>query len=201
MRVKVVAVLLVSFVIVVGSLYFFRQTGRRTLQNQTTQTTDSGASSLPQSQDSVDGKDTSAAVASGNSISSNKAVTAAPDSALDQPKGYIETRVEQLMELGMDNDPASLEAILAELGNRAPEIRKAARDAAVQFGSRDAIPKLAEAAIQTDDAAEKADIQAAIEFLKLPSLTETLAQAGNRPRSVPKPSQPVPAVPPKPRPW
>ena len=51
-------------------------------------------------------------------------------------------------------------------------------EAAIQFGSRDAIPKLTDAASQTDDAKEKADIMDAIEFLKLPSASEVVAQSG-----------------------
>src|SRR5207248_9485002 len=72
---------------------------------------------------------------------------------------------------------ASLDTILAELTNRDPEIRKAALDAAIQFGSRDAIPKLADVASRTDDAHEKAALADAIEFLKLPSLSDVEAQS------------------------
>src|SRR6266850_8339281 len=71
-------------------------------------------------------------------------------------EAYVAGRVAELADLAMENDAASLDTILSELTNRDPEIRKAAREAAVQFGSRDAIPKLAEAALQTDDAHEKA---------------------------------------------
>ena len=80
------------------------------------------------------------------------------------------------MELAMNDDSTSLDTILSELTNRDPEIRKGALEATIQFGSRDAIPKMLDAASQTDDPREKAEIAEAIEFLKLPSLTETLAQ-------------------------
>jgi hypothetical protein len=90
---------------------------------------------------------------------------------------YVAARVAELGEFAMSDDATSLDTILSELTNRDPEIRKAAREAAVQFGSRDAIPKLADVALQTDDAHEKAALTDAIEFLKLPTLTEFQAQA------------------------
>src|ERR1041385_3321778 len=53
---------------------------------------------------------------------------------------YIEQRVGELMDLGMSDDPSSLKTILSEVNNAEPEIRKAAIEAAKQFGSADAIP-------------------------------------------------------------
>ena len=96
---------------------------------------------------------------------------------------YVEKRVAELQDLAMDEDPKSLQIILSELTNRDPEIRQAAVDAAVQFGSRDAIPRLTDAASQTEDAGERAAILEAAEYLKLPSYRET---AGDQP--VPKPA-------------
>jgi hypothetical protein len=79
------------------------------------------------------------------------------------------------MELALNNDSASLKIILAELGNPNRAIRNAALQAAVQFGSRDAIPSLRQATAQVDDSDEKAELLQAIEFLKLPSLSEAMA--------------------------
>jgi hypothetical protein len=110
-----------------------------------------------------------------NSISSDE------DSPIAKHKAYVESRVNELMELAMNDDSSSLDTILSELTNRDPEIRKAALQATIQFGSRDAIPKMLDAASQTDDPREKAEIAEAVEFLKLPSLTETLAQARSAP--------------------
>jgi HEAT repeat protein len=76
----------------------------------------------------------------------------------------------------MHEDAGSLETILSELTNRDPEIRGGALEAAIQFGSREAIPRLMDAANQTDDPKEKAALDEAVEFLKLPSLKEVLAQ-------------------------
>jgi hypothetical protein len=103
------------------------------------------------------------------------------DSSLDSPEArhqaYVDARTAELMDLGMNDDSQSLNAILSELSNRDPEIRKAAVEATVQFGSRDAIPNLTDAAAQTDDPQEKAEIMEAIQFLKLPTLSEAAAQA------------------------
>jgi hypothetical protein len=103
------------------------------------------------------------------------------DPALDSPEAkhqaYVDARTAELMDLGMNDDAQSLNTILSELNNRDPEIRKAAVEATVQFGSRDAIPNLMDAAAQTDDPQEKAEIMEAIQFLKLPTLSEAAAQA------------------------
>jgi hypothetical protein len=93
-------------------------------------------------------------------------------------RAYVESRVAQLMELASQHDPASINIILSELANRAPEIRKAALDATLQVRSREAIPRLMEAAEQTDDPREKAAIADAIEFLKLPTLGEVMNRTG-----------------------
>jgi hypothetical protein len=91
-------------------------------------------------------------------------------------EAYVAKRVGELQDLGMENDSASLDTILAELENGDPSIRQAAVDAAVQFGSRDAIPRLMTAAAQAADPKEKSTILDAVEFLNLPTLAEALAQ-------------------------
>jgi hypothetical protein len=110
------------------------------------------------------------------------------DSPADSPEAkhqaYVEARGAELMDLGMNDDAQSLNTILSELNNRDPEIRKAAVEATVQFGSRDAIPNLMDAAAQTDDPQEKAEIMEAIQFLKLPTLSEAAAQANQMQPSV-----------------
>jgi len=95
----------------------------------------------------------------------------------DTHQAYVEQRTAELMDMAMTDERANLDSILSELSNRDPEIRKAALEAAIQFGSRDAIPKLADAVSQTDDPNEKTALTDAIEFLKLPSLTEIRAQS------------------------
>ena len=104
---------------------------------------------------------------------------ASSDSPETKHQQYVDARSEELMDLAMNDDPASLDTILSELTNRDPEIRKAAVEAAKQFGSRDAIPKLTQAEAQTDDLKEKVALTKAIDFLKLPSLSEVAVQSPN----------------------
>jgi HEAT repeat protein len=85
------------------------------------------------------------------------------------------------MDMAMTDERTNLDTILSELSSRDPEIRKAALEATIQFGSRDAIPKMTDAISQTDDPNEKAALADAIEFLKLPSLTEIHAQSRTQP--------------------
>jgi len=107
-----------------------------------------------------------------------QAVSTISNSDLPEIKhqAYVGSRLAELQRLSMQEDAGSLETILSELTNRDPEIRAGALEAAIQFGSRDAIPRLLDAATQTDDPKEKAALADAVEFLKLPSLTEVLAQ-------------------------
>jgi len=104
--------------------------------------------------------------------------SSAEESDPSNHENYVSSRVDQLMDLAMTSDRASLDIILSELTNRDPEIRKAAVQAAIQYGSRDAIPKLMDVAAQTDDPKEKAEIIEAAEYLKLPSLTEVMGLKG-----------------------
>lgn len=98
------------------------------------------------------------------------------DSAQASHEAYVADRVNELLALASEDDSASLDTILSELTNRDPRIRHAALEAATQFGSRDAISRLQDAQLQLDDPHEKAAIADAIEFLKLPSLSEAIAQ-------------------------
>jgi hypothetical protein len=89
-------------------------------------------------------------------------------------EAYVEARTTELQDLARKSDAASLATLLAEVRNPDPEIREAALDALSQSGNRSAIPALQQAAAQTADPGEKKAIQDVIEFLKLPTLTETL---------------------------
>ncbi len=104
-------------------------------------------------------------------------------SAQDNYQGYVAQRSAELEKLAMNDDAASLETILSELDNRDPQLRDAALRATIQFGSRDAIPKLKEVAARTDDPQAKRALEDAAAYLTLPSLTEILdqrRQAANR---------------------
>ncbi|MEO5801960.1 MAG: HEAT repeat domain-containing protein [Verrucomicrobiota bacterium] len=84
----------------------------------------------------------------------------------------IDQQIERIIEASAKADPASFQLITTALKDARPEIRKAALEATIQFGSRDAIPILKEIAATTEDVREKVEILDAIEFLELPSLSE-----------------------------
>lgn len=114
----------------------------------------------------------------------------APDMDDDDPlnpspeakhRAYVAARVNELEEMGSADDLDSLNTLLSELGNRDPEIRKAALEAIVQFDSLDAIPKLEDAELQADDPHERVAIADAIEFIKLPPITELRPRPGGAP--------------------
>ena len=86
------------------------------------------------------------------------------------PAVNAEDRNAELMALAMNDDTNSLNTIWSELANPDKEIRAGALAAVVQFGDRSVVPRLRELAAQTDDAAEKASILEAADFLELPSL-------------------------------
>jgi hypothetical protein len=86
---------------------------------------------------------------------------------------YVVNRISELENLGMTDDPNSLAEIESEFDNRDQQIQKAAVAAAVQFGSRDAIPALQDAYRHFDDPEQKVNIQKAIDFLELPAMAET----------------------------
>lgn len=88
-----------------------------------------------------------------------------PADALDS-----EMMIEKLQSLAMNKDTDSLGKILAELNNADPQIRAAARDAAVQYGDRVAVPALRVAANQAEDLDEKKALLEAADYLELPAL-------------------------------
>lgn len=86
---------------------------------------------------------------------------------------YVNRRTAELEDLGMAGDASALLTIESELDSRDPRIQKAAVSAAIQFGSRNAVPALQEAYGHTDDPAQKLNLRKAIEFLELPSESES----------------------------
>ena len=70
----------------------------------------------------------------------------------------------------MNDDPASLSNILADLTNSEKEIRDAAIEAAKQFGSTNAIPTLKAVAANTTDPEEQIALLEAANFLSLPGV-------------------------------
>jgi len=101
-------------------------------------------------------------------------VTAAPATNTltpEQRQAAIDAETDRLQEWSMDNDPASLSNILADLTNSEKEIRDAAIEAAKQFGSTNAIPTLKAVAANTTDTEEQIDLLEAANFLSLPSIS------------------------------
>ena len=91
-------------------------------------------------------------------------------------ENHVRQTIDRLYTLEMEKDQDSLNAILAELRNPDERIRAAALEATIQFGDRSVIPKLQEIAEQTADPAEQSAIFKAIDYLKLPSFSEYLAE-------------------------
>jgi hypothetical protein len=191
MRPKIVIIILTLGLFVLGTLFAIRNTTDRSTRISEPKPT---ASATTQPSDTVASGKTEPAPVVAAPKNATQSETAPTNSSEDAHQAYVEQRSAQLMDIAMTDDRANLDTILSELSNRDPEIRKAALEATIQFGSRDAIPKLADAISQTDDPNEKAAIADAIEFLKLPSLTEIRAQssaqpAANNATAAPKPAR------------
>jgi hypothetical protein len=97
----------------------------------------------------------------------------------DEHEAYVQAEIDKLQELQAHDDAQSLQAILSELTNSDKEIRAAAVESTIQFGSRDAIPVLNDLAARTEDPNEKKELLDAAEFLALPTLTEIRSQNPN----------------------
>jgi HEAT repeat protein len=97
----------------------------------------------------------------------------ADNSAAAENENYVANRIAELEDLAMTDDSSSLATIESELDSREPRIQEAAVAATIQFGSRDAIPALRAAYGHLDDPGQKVNIQMAIDFLELPTLSET----------------------------
>ena len=98
--------------------------------------------------------------------------TPVDDPANAENEMYVAGRIAELENLGMTDDPNSLLMIESNFDSRDPRIQEAAVAAAVQFGSRDAIPALQYACSQFDDPGQKLNIQKAIGLLELPTMGE-----------------------------
>ncbi len=105
-------------------------------------------------------------------------VAADTNKPADEHKAYVQAHIDKLQELQANDDAQSLQTILSELTNSDKEIRAAAVESTIQFGSRDAIPVLNNLAARTGDPNEKKELLDAANFLALPTLTEIRAQNG-----------------------
>jgi HEAT repeats len=172
MRPKIVITVVTLGLFIFGTLFAIRQSADRSTRKSEPQPTASGTTQ-PGEIVAIE-KVQPVPIAVAPKTGTQKEAQPATEEAR---QAYVEKRAAELMDIAMTDDRTNLDTILSELSNRDPEIRKAALEAAIQFGSRDAIPKLADAVSQTDDPNEKAALADAIEFLKLPSLTEIRAQS------------------------
>ena len=89
---------------------------------------------------------------------------------------YVLERKAQLMDLTTSDDPGALRTILSYLGDPDAEIRKTALMAAVDVGNPEAIPALQNQLAWAQDLDEKAEIQKAIDFLRLPPVYQVNAE-------------------------
>ena len=103
----------------------------------------------------------------------------------EEKQAAIDTETDRLQQWSMNDDPASLTNILADLTSPEKEIRDAAIEATKQFGSTNAIPVLKEVAANTSDTDEQIALLEAANFLSLPSLD--LSASG--PATPPTPEQ------------
>ena len=69
-----------------------------------------------------------------------------------------------------------MKEILSELRNPLPEIRRAALSAVRAFSSRKSIPYLDQIRRETRDSSDQQNLTNAIDYLKLPTMVEALAQ-------------------------
>jgi len=99
-----------------------------------------------------------------------------PPYPADSPEhqDWIASRIADLNALAWYDDDDSLHRILAELSNPLPEIQAAALAATINFGSRDAIPRLEQLAAQSRDPKQQLALTDAIAYLKRPTLLEKL---------------------------
>jgi hypothetical protein len=89
---------------------------------------------------------------------------------------YVRQRINELGQLAMNQDETSRATILSELTNADQEICHAALEALIQTKDQSAIPQLEAIAGLTEDPQEKAAMLEAVQFIKLPSLTDYLAE-------------------------
>lgn len=94
----------------------------------------------------------------------------------DAQEALLAARLEQWRLLVVRTDDASLETLVSELMNPDREVRAAVLDLITQSGNRAAIPKLEALAARLEDPAAQREVLDAVDFLKLPTLTELLNQ-------------------------
>jgi hypothetical protein len=83
-----------------------------------------------------------------------------------------EERERALLELALTDEPESLSFLLDELDRVDEDQRESVLSAVVQFGSREAVPRLRQLALEARSPDEARRLTEAADYLELPSLTE-----------------------------
>jgi hypothetical protein len=83
-----------------------------------------------------------------------------------------EEREWALLELALTDEPESLSFLLDELDRVDEDQRESVLSAVVQFGSRDAVPRLRQLALEARSPDRARQLTEAADYLELPSLTE-----------------------------
>ena len=102
----------------------------------------------------------------------------------EQRQAAIDAETDRLQQWSMNDDPASLSNILADLTNSEKEVREAAIEAAKQFGSTNAIPTLKAVAANTTDPEEQIALLQAADFLSLPAISDNGVQLPRTPEQI-----------------
>jgi len=102
----------------------------------------------------------------------------------EQRQAAIDAEKDRLFQWSVNDDPASLASILADLTNPEKKIREAAIQAAKQFGSSNAIPVLKDLAANTSDTKEQIALLEAAEFLALPTVADSSVQVPKTPEQI-----------------
>lgn len=84
----------------------------------------------------------------------------------------VEERTDALLELGLSDDPRVLEHLLGELARADASTRESLIAGVIQFGSRDAVPRLRALAEAAPDEDSRRALREAADYLALPSLSE-----------------------------
>ena len=83
-----------------------------------------------------------------------------------------EERERALLELALTDEPESLSFLLDELDRVDEDQRESVLSAVVQFGSREAVPRLRQLALEARSPDQARQLTEAADYLELPSLTE-----------------------------
>ena len=92
--------------------------------------------------------------------------------AKEQHAEFVKKRGDELMAMAMLDDTASHQPIIEDLTNSDRAIRKVALEAVQQTQDRALIPQMQQIADTTDDEDYKQALNDAIDYMKLPTLTE-----------------------------